>query len=60
LSLRLFRSQCSPPQIILHTPPPGGVHIRFDDLRRREFHAKLAHIWPQVEAMLKTHEVANV
>ena len=47
-------------RIILHTPPPWIVHIRFGNLRRREFHAVLARAWPQVETLLKTHKLVNV
>ena len=47
-------------RIILHTPPPWVVHLRFGNLRRREFHALLARVWPQVEALLKTHKLVNV
>ena len=47
-------------RIILHTPPPWVVHIRFGNMRRREFHALLARVWPQVEALLKTHKLVNV
>ena len=47
-------------RIILHTPPPWVIHLRFGNLRRREFHAVLARAWPQVEALLKTHKLINV
>lgn len=47
-------------RIILHTPPPWVVHLRFGNLRRREFHALLARVWPQVETLLKTHKLVNV
>lgn len=47
-------------RIILHRPPPWVVHLRFGNLRRREFHALLARVWPQVEALLKTHKLVNV
>lgn len=47
-------------RIILHPPPPRVVHLRFGNLRRREFHALLARVWPQVEALLKTHKLVNV
>ena len=36
-------------RIILHTPPPWVVHLRFGNLRRTEFHILLARVWPQVE-----------
>jgi predicted nuclease of predicted toxin-antitoxin system len=47
-------------RIILHMPPPWVVHLRFGNLRRRDFHALLARVWPQVEALLKTHKLVNV
>ena len=47
-------------RIILQTPPPWIVHLRFGNLRRREFHAVLARVWPKVEALLPTHKLVNV
>ena len=47
-------------RIIMHTPPPWVVHLRFGNLRRREFHTLLARVWPQVEALLKRHKLVNV
>jgi predicted nuclease of predicted toxin-antitoxin system len=47
-------------RIILRTPPPWVVHLRFGNLRRRDFHALLARVWPQVESLLKTHKLVNV
>ena len=47
-------------RIIVETPPPWVVHLRFGNLRRREYHAYLARVWPQVEALLKTHKLVNV
>ncbi len=47
-------------RIILHTPPPWIVHLRFGNLRRREFHSVLARAWPQVEALLPVHKLVNV
>lgn len=47
-------------RIILHTPPPWVVHIRFGNLRRHEYHALLAKVWPQIEASLKTHKLVSV
>lgn len=47
-------------RIILGTPPPWVVHVRFGNLRRMEFHARLAKAWPQVEALLKTHKLVNI
>lgn len=47
-------------RIILSTPPPWVVHVRLGNLRRSEFHIRLARAWPQVEALLKTHKLVNV
>lgn len=47
-------------RIILQSPPPRVVHLRFGNMRRQEFHALLARVWPQVEALLKTHKLVNV
>jgi predicted nuclease of predicted toxin-antitoxin system len=47
-------------RIILHTPPPWIVHLRFGNLRRKEFHAVLARAWPQIEALLPAHKLVNV
>jgi predicted nuclease of predicted toxin-antitoxin system len=47
-------------RIIVSTPPPWVVHLRFGNMRRRDFHARLAAAWSQVEALLKTHKLVNV
>lgn len=47
-------------RIVLHSPPPWVVHLRFGNLRRREFHARLQRVWPQVESLLKTNKLVNV
>lgn len=47
-------------RIILATPPPWVVHVRFGNLRRREFHRVLARAWPKVESLLLTHKLVNV
>lgn len=47
-------------RIMMQSPPPWVVHLRFGNLRRKEFHALLARVWPQVEALLKSHKLVNV
>jgi len=47
-------------RIIIHSPPPRVVHLRFGNLRRKDFHALLARRWPQIETLLKTHKLVNV
>lgn len=47
-------------RIIIRTPPPKVVHLRFGNMRKREFHRTLARLWPQVEMLVKTHKLVNV
>ena len=47
-------------RIILASPPPWVVHLRFGNLRRKQFHAFLARVWPRIEAMLPAHKLINV
>jgi predicted nuclease of predicted toxin-antitoxin system len=47
-------------RIIIQTPPPRVVHLRFGNLRKNDFHARLARVWPQVETLLKSHKLVNV
>jgi predicted nuclease of predicted toxin-antitoxin system len=47
-------------RIMLSTPPPWVVHIRFGNLRRKEFHRVLAKMWPLIEARLPSHKLICV
>ncbi len=47
-------------RIILQNPPPWVVHLRFGNMRRHEFHARLGRVWPQVATLLKPHKLVNV
>ena len=47
-------------RIITQKPPPWVVHLRFGNLRKKEFHALLARVWPQIETLLKSHKLVNV
>jgi len=47
-------------RMITNSPPPRVVHLRFGNLRRNDFHALLARVWPQAEKMLKSHKLVNV
>jgi hypothetical protein len=35
-------------------------HARSNNMRRREFHAFLVRIWPEVESLLPAHKLINV
>lgn len=47
-------------RIILSTPPPWIVHLRIGNLRLVEYRAFVAHVWPQVEALLPLHKLITV
>ena len=47
-------------RIITQSPPPWVVHLRFGNMRRNDFHALLARVWPQIETLLKSHKLVNV
>jgi predicted nuclease of predicted toxin-antitoxin system len=47
-------------RIIVQSPPPWGVHLRFGNLRKKDFHALLARVWPQIEVLHKSHKLVNV
>jgi predicted nuclease of predicted toxin-antitoxin system len=47
-------------RIITQSPPPWVVHLRFGNLRRKDYHALLARMWPQIETLLKSHKLVNV
>jgi predicted nuclease of predicted toxin-antitoxin system len=47
-------------RIMLTAPPPWIVHLRFGNLRRKEYHALLAKMWPHVEALLPDNKLICV
>jgi predicted nuclease of predicted toxin-antitoxin system len=47
-------------RIIVAQPPPWVVHLRFGNLRKKDFHALLARVWPKIENLLKSHKLVNV
>jgi predicted nuclease of predicted toxin-antitoxin system len=47
-------------RIITRAPPPWVVHLRFGNLRRKDFHELLKRVWPLIEVLLKDHKLVNV
>jgi predicted nuclease of predicted toxin-antitoxin system len=47
-------------RIMLADPPPWIVHLRFGNLRRKEFHALMAKMWPHIEALLPANKLVCV
>ena len=46
-------------RMLISEPPPWIVHLRFGNLRRRDFHRVLEQLWPRVEALLPEHKLIN-
>ena len=46
--------------ILASEPPPWVVHLRFGNLRRREYHRLLAQVWPRIESLLPEHKLIRV
>ena len=44
-------------RILVSTPPPWIVHLRFGNMRRKEFHRFLAAVWPQIESLRPTNKL---
>jgi predicted nuclease of predicted toxin-antitoxin system len=47
-------------RIIIQRPPPWVVHLRFGNLRLKDFHSVLTRVWPQVEVGLETSKLILV
>lgn len=46
-------------RIIVSSPPPRVVHLRFGNMRKNDFHAFLKSVWPQIEQRIQTPELVN-
>ncbi len=47
-------------RVLASAPPPWVVHLRLGNMRRRDFHALLARLWPRIEALLPEHKMIAV
>lgn len=47
-------------RIIISRPPPKVIHLRFGNMRKRDFHAFLRKVWPKIEELIETHRLVNV
>ncbi|MGL5034706.1 MAG: DUF5615 family PIN-like protein [Microcystaceae cyanobacterium] len=47
-------------RLMLDSNPPKVVHLRFGNIRKRDFHNLLANIWPQIEELIIDHKLVNV
>ncbi len=47
-------------RIIFHEPPPKVIHIRFGNMKMREFFAIMTAIWKDVVDLSESHKLVNV
>ncbi len=47
-------------RIIILSPPPRVVHLKFGNMRKNVFHSFLKRVWPQIELLIKNHKLVNV
>jgi len=47
-------------RILVSSPPPWIVHLRFGNMRRADFHSFLASVWPRIEALLPVNKLICV
>ena len=47
-------------RIIISGPPPRVIHLRFGNMRKKDFHALLAKVWTRIEVLIKTNKLVNV
>ena len=47
-------------RIMLSSPPPWIVHLRFGNMRKNDFHSFLARQWPQIESLLPDNKLISV
>lgn len=47
-------------RIIFHEPPPKVIHIRFGNMKMREFFTIMTAIWNDVLELSENHKLVNV
>ncbi len=47
-------------RLMLDPSPPTVIHLRFGNMKKREFHKFLAGTWPQIEALIVDYKLINV
>ena len=45
---------------IISAPPPRVIHLKFGNMRKKDFHEFLAKVWPRIELLITTHKLVNV
>lgn len=47
-------------KIMLRQPPPKVIHIRFGNMKMKDFHAVIARVWDEVLILNKDYKLVNV
>lgn len=47
-------------RIIVSNPPPKAVHLKFGNMRKKDFHLFLKKVWPQIESLINDFKLVNV
>ena len=47
-------------RILVSAPPPWIVHLRFGNVRRRNYQTFLAQAWPRIRGLLPEHKMIAV
>jgi predicted nuclease of predicted toxin-antitoxin system len=47
-------------RLMLDLSPPKVVHLRFGNMRKKEFHSFLLNVWAEIESLVITHKLINV
>jgi predicted nuclease of predicted toxin-antitoxin system len=47
-------------KILFHEPPPRVIHIKFGNLKMKEFFSTVSNFWEDIVKMSKTHKLVNV
>ncbi len=47
-------------KIIFHNPPPKVIHIRFGNMKMRDFFTTMTTVWQDAVELSETHKLVNV
>lgn len=47
-------------RIMVTAPPPRVIHIRFGNMRMRDFHRLMSELWPQIVALSAANRLVRV
>lgn len=47
-------------KILLHTPPPKIIHIRFGNMKMKDFFETTSRLWEDTLVLNKDHKLVNV